>query len=91
MPDLFDLPDPRDDLSGGGGDDRVDTFALAQAIATRLDDLDPEERVVVRLRFGLDDAEPKSAGEIATLLGVHANTVKAVERRALAKLAATQG
>lgn len=85
MTDLEDVVDPRDDFDSDS-DSAVDTHALVAAIASRLEDLDPEERVVVRMRFGLDDAEPKTVSEIAAVLGVHANTVKAVERRALEKL-----
>ena len=48
--------------------------------------LDPEERRVLRLRYGLDEGDPRPLDAVAADLGISRETVRLAERRALAKL-----
>jgi RNA polymerase primary sigma factor len=74
-------------------DDRTDApdAALAQADDLRevlrlLDDLDPREAAVLRLRFGLDGADPLTLAEIGDRLGLTRERVRQIERDALHSL-----
>jgi RNA polymerase sigma factor (sigma-70 family) len=51
-----------------------------------LDALEPQERRVLRLRFGLDGDTPCTFGELAAQLNMPRNDVRVIEARALAKL-----
>jgi RNA polymerase primary sigma factor len=52
----------------------------------RLDELDPPEAAVLRLRFGLDGEEPRTLKEVAEHLGLTRQRVRQLERRALRRL-----
>lgn len=47
------------------------------------DALDPEARIVVVLRFGLDRGHPRSSDDVAVALGWDRSRVVAVLRRAM--------
>jgi RNA polymerase sigma factor (sigma-70 family) len=51
-----------------------------------LDTLEPQERRVLRLRFGLDGDTPYTFGELAAQLDMPRHEVRVIEARALAKL-----
>jgi len=51
-----------------------------------LDKMDKREAAVLRMRFGLDDEEPKTLKEIGERLGLTRERVRQIERDALAKL-----
>ena len=51
-----------------------------------LDEMDPREATVLRLRFGLNDEEPKTLKEIGECLGLTRERVRQIECEALAKL-----
>lgn len=52
-----------------------------------LDTMDRREATVLRMRFGLDDQEPKTLKEIGLSLGLTRERVRQIEHEALAKLA----
>jgi RNA polymerase primary sigma factor len=51
-----------------------------------LDKMDKREATVLRMRFGLDDEEPKTLKEIGERLGLTRERVRQIENEALAKL-----
>ena len=65
-----------DTISGGARGD------VERALAV----LEPDERRVLRLRYGLDRGDPRRLDEVAAMLGVSREAVRLSERRALAKL-----
>ena len=54
-----------------------------------LDEMDKREATVLRMRFGLDDAPPKTLKEIGESLGLTRERVRQIENEALGKLSAT--
>ncbi len=51
-----------------------------------LEQMDPREATVLRMRFGLNDEEPKTLKEIGECLGLTRERVRQIEGEALAKL-----
>jgi RNA polymerase primary sigma factor len=52
-----------------------------------LKDMDEREATVLRMRFGLNDHEPKTLKEIGEQLGLTRERVRQIETEALGKLA----
>lgn len=89
-------PDPQDDgwsieeiltdsRSKTPDTEMVETDDL-QTVMELLDKMDPREAAVLRMRFGLDDEEPKTLKEIGERLGLTRERVRQIENEALAKL-----
>ena len=52
-----------------------------------LDEMDPREATILRMRFGLDDSEPRTLKEIGETLGLTRERVRQIENESLNKLA----
>ena len=63
----------------------VETDDLKQVLVL-LDKMDKREATVLRMRFGLNDEEPKTLKEIGECLGLTRERVRQIESEALAKL-----
>jgi len=53
--------------------------------------LDPRERQVIRLRYGLDTAQPLTQRQVAERLGISRSYVSRIEKGAIEKLRAEMG
>ncbi len=56
------------------------------SIKQSLDDLEERDRNVIVMRYGLDDNNPKTLGEVAELLGLSRERVRQIEERAIRTL-----
>jgi RNA polymerase primary sigma factor len=60
--------------------------ALVSQLRAALDDLDPKEREIMSLRFGLEDDEAKTLRQIGERFGISRERVRQIEFRAKEKL-----
>ena len=60
--------------------------ALESQLRACVDDLDPKEELVVKMRFGLGDHEPRTLKEIGDELNLSRERIRQIESQALAKL-----
>ena len=68
-------------------DEQVEDSLRSQTLATALRALPERHRAVVILRYGLDDADPKTLEEIGRRLGLTRERVRQIEVEALKRLA----
>jgi RNA polymerase primary sigma factor len=59
---------------------------LSERLQSALDELQPRERQVLRLRFGLDRGYERTLGEVGEVLGVSRERVRQIEAEGLRKL-----
>ncbi len=74
-----------DDRAKTPDTEMVETDDLKQVLVL-LDKMDQREATVLRMRFGLNDEEPKTLKEIGECLGLTRERVRQIESEALAKL-----
>ncbi len=60
--------------------------SLRTELAQLMEDLTPQQREVLRLRFGLDDGQALTLAKIGDLLSISRERVRQIEREALTKL-----
>ncbi len=66
--------------------DAVARHLLTDAVVEILDELNPREQEVVRLRFGIDDGRPRTLEEVGRQFGVTRERIRQIEAKTLAKL-----
>ena len=76
-----------DDRSAGPEQRLVESDDL-QRVLSLLDELEPREATVLKLRFGLEGNEPMTLKQIGQMLGLTRERVRQIETEALRKLAA---
>ena len=59
---------------------------LGNAVLEALDELNDREKEVIRLRFGLDDGQPRTLEEVGREFGVTRERIRQIESKTLAKL-----
>lgn len=74
-----------DDRTVGPEDELINSDNLKHVFRL-LDEMDPRESTILRMRFGLDDSEPKTLKEIGEALGLTRERVRQIEGEALRKL-----
>ncbi len=67
-------------------EDTVFREALEEQLRACVDELDPKEELVVKLRFGLDEHDPLTLKEIGEQLNLSRERIRQIEVQALAKL-----
>jgi RNA polymerase primary sigma factor len=64
--------------------------SLKDHLYSCLGELEPKEQKVLRLRFGLDEADPKTLKEIGEMMGLSRERIRQIEAQALEKLHRSQ-
>jgi RNA polymerase primary sigma factor len=75
-----------DETAGNAAHREVETRELAERLGLALMSLEPRERRVLQLRFGLDLGEERTLSEVAETMGVSRERIRQIEQAALAKL-----
>ena len=73
-----------------GPEEEVDILLREDALRRALDQLPAQERAVVKLRYGVGGDEPTPLVETGRRLGISQDTVRRLERKALAELASSR-
>ncbi|MFM7058080.1 MAG: RNA polymerase sigma factor RpoD/SigA [Planctomycetota bacterium] len=74
-----------DERVRGPEDELINTDNLTQ-VTRLLDEMDPREATILKMRFGLDNAEPQTLKEIGEALGLTRERVRQIESEALRRL-----
>ena len=75
-----------DENAGQAAHREVEKQELAKRLAEALEALDPRERKILQMRFGLERGEERTLTEVAAVMGVSRERIRQIEQAALAKL-----
>jgi RNA polymerase primary sigma factor len=75
-----------DETAGHAAHRAVEKQELSQRLTEALASLDPRERKILQMRFGLERGEERTLSEVAELMGVSRERIRQIEQAALAKL-----
>ena len=76
---------------GPSPEDFTAQVALRQDLERMMVDLTPQQRQVLRLRYGLEDAQTMTLAKIGDRLNISRERVRQIEREALTKLRKRKG
>ncbi len=68
--------------------DRIELKSKSRKIYQYLDNLEPREKMIIALRYGLFDTKPHTQNEVAKRLSISRSYVSRIEKKALQKLRA---
>jgi len=80
------LADVIEDMNSEAPVDIAERNMLTSAVEEALDDLNPRERDLLRMRFGLDDGQPRTLEDVGREFGVTRERIRQIETKTLAKL-----
>src|SRR5919202_4718028 len=69
----------------------IEKEELSKRLAEALDTLDPRERKILSMRFGLERGEERTLTEVAEVIGVSRERIRQIEQAALSKLRRVPG
>src|SRR5438105_5723777 len=75
-----------DEMAGLAAHREIEKQELSRRLAEAMDRLDPRERKILRMRFGLEHGEERTLTEVAVEIGVSRERIRQIEQAALAKL-----
>jgi RNA polymerase primary sigma factor len=75
-----------DEVAGQAAHREVEKQELSKRLAEALNTLDPRERKILQMRFGLERSEERTLTEVAAVMGVSRERIRQIEQAALAKL-----
>jgi RNA polymerase primary sigma factor len=75
-----------DENAGQAAHREVELQELSRHLAHALELLDPRERKILQMRFGLERGEERTLTEVAQVMGVSRERIRQIEQAALAKL-----
>jgi RNA polymerase primary sigma factor len=75
-----------DEVAGQAAHRAVEKEELAKRLAEAMSMLDPRERKILSMRFGLDRGEERTLTEVAEVIGVSRERIRQIEQAALSKL-----
>jgi RNA polymerase primary sigma factor len=75
-----------DETAGQAAHREVEKQELSKRLAEALELLDPRERKIIQMRFGLERGEERTLTEVAAVMGVSRERIRQIEQAALAKL-----
>jgi RNA polymerase sigma factor (sigma-70 family) len=80
------LGDVVEDTSAASPFEVAAAALLPREVARLLTNLEPREREVLRLRYGLDRGEPRTLEEVGEVFGLTRERIRQIEARAMSKL-----
>lgn len=80
------LGDFLEDEKSKAPQDFAEAGMLKEQLASVLNTLTPREEMVIRLRYGLDDAHPRTLEDVGKEFGVTRERIRQIEAKALRKL-----
>jgi RNA polymerase primary sigma factor len=75
-----------DETAGQAVHRELEKRELTRQVADALDALEPRERRIIQMRFGIGGGDELTLGQVASVMGVSRERIRQIEQSALAKL-----